>query len=88
MDNMNIKWYFRECEIIFGIPQELNKNKIINFIILITKYYINKTKTKDGTLYFLELLTLLRSKIETLTFKELSTENPNMAWVQSLADVL
>ena len=77
---------FPRMKIIFGIPQELNNNKIINFIILITKYYINKTKTRDGSFYFLELLTLLLSK--TLTIKELSTENPNMAWVQSLADVL
>ena len=61
---------FTVCEVIFGIPTNNDLNtQWINYILLISKWYINKNKEQDKPLYFFKaLLGILKNKIESITF--------------------
>ena len=66
---LEIKFTLTECEILFGIP--LNNSvelKIINFVILITKWYINNCKCMGKELFFIEVNELFREKIDCVVY--------------------
>ena len=47
---------FTICEVIFGIPINIDEyTLVINYIILFAKWYINKKKEQEKPLYFIEL---------------------------------
>ena len=49
---------FTICEVIFGIPLNSDPYKhLINYIILVAKWYINKNKEQIKPLYFIQLHT-------------------------------
>ena len=57
------------CEIIFGIPINNDRyTNVINYITLISKWYINENKEQGKTLYFIELLSILKNKIDSIIF--------------------
>ena len=58
---INLEYSF---EVIFGIPTNHNSDtKILNFLILIGKWYINKSKIKQTPIYFIEYLSILRDTL-------------------------
>ena len=42
--------------------------KIINFLILIGKWYLNNSKTNNKNIYFIDFITLIKAKIEILKY--------------------
>ena len=66
-DQIEIQLNLRECEILFGIPNAVNEDiEQINFVIIITKWYINSQRSNDKPLFLFELLNIRRTKVQTL----------------------
>ena len=68
-DNLDTSLKLTVCEIIFGICIENNKSiDMINFIILIGKNFINKSRNNRDPLYFIKFLSILKEKIECINY--------------------
>ena len=62
--NKTIKTVF---EIIFGLPTFKNPDlKLINFLILIGKWYLNNSKTQIKSIYLFNFISLIKEKTEIL----------------------
>ena len=73
--SLEIGTTFTICEVIFGI--QINNDdytNLINYVILITKWYMNKNKEQENRLYFIELLSLFNPFV-TKTVDPLTTPN-------------
>ena len=80
---------FTICEVIFGIPtNEDHYTQLINYIILISKWYINKNKEQGKPLFFIELLGVLKAKIDSITFLNTLKFRNNKDWQSLLSDLL
>ena len=90
-NNLEITYHLTVCEVLFGIPV-YNSNssdiEIINFIILMTKWYINKAKSESRKLLFLEVLKIWREKIETFTYSNKVKGKGNPEWQERLSLML
>ena len=74
-----------------GIPIVNDEDiSILNFIILITKWYINKKRTEQQRLSFFELLTILQDRIEATLYVNIINENQENedAWYYKLGEIL
>ena len=61
---MTITIKFTVCEILLGIPCTANSELLmINYLILLGKWYINEKKTKDKPILFQEFLAQIKSKL-------------------------
>ena len=61
---MTITIKFTVCEILLGIPCRANSELLmINYLILLGKWYINERKTKDKLILFQDILAQLKSKL-------------------------
>ena len=68
VDNLDFGIGLTVCEVILGIPIYNNSDfKIINFLILIGKLYLNNKKTQNKLIYFIEFITLIKEKTEILS---------------------
>ena len=77
------------CEVIFGIPIYNNSDfKIINFLILIGKWYLNSMKTQNKLIYFIEFIALIKEKAEILRYICISNNEEVEEWVANLWAVL
>ena len=77
------------CEILFGINIQNNDGiDAINFLILIGKLFINKSKSNEEPLYFIKFLTLLKDKIECIIYIENINNDEVADWERGLADAL
>ena len=66
-DNLEVSFPLTVCEVLFGINMNSDPNvKVINFIILLGKWYINNTKQNEKPLYFIDFLSLLQNKITSM----------------------
>ena len=64
--NLDTNIQFTICEIVFGITITGNSRiNTINFLILIGKLFINKSRTNKQPLYFINFLALLKDKNPT-----------------------
>ena len=56
------------CEILFGIIMNNNydDSRLLIFFILFGKWYINKRKSNQNPIYFLEYLFLIKDKVRTM----------------------
>ena len=73
------------CEVIFGIPTYKNPDlKIINFLILIGKWYLNNSKTKNKNIYFIDFIALIKAKIEIIKYIHASNNEEVDQWVADL----
>ena len=87
--NLGIKYNFTICEILFGIPGNNSVDMdIINFLILIGKYYINKTKVQNKDLYFIELIEDMRNKIKSIVYRNIIAEINLPEWQERLHNIL
>ena len=60
---------FTVCEILFGMCIEDNESfNIINFLILLGKQFINKSRTNKEPLYFYKICIVLKNKIENIIY--------------------
>ena len=80
---------FTICEVIFGIP--LNNDPythLINYIILVAKWYINKNKEQIKPLYFIQLQIILKNKTESMIFTNTLKDRENKNWQTMLLELL
>ena len=61
---------------------------VINYLILMGKWYINNTKQNEKALYFLDFLTVLQGKIRALLLANKINNRQNIEWQQIFADAL
>ena len=68
ISNLEYGFELTVCEILFGIPMNNNydDSRLLNFLILFGKWYINKRKSNQNPIYFLEYLTLIKDKVRTM----------------------
>ena len=59
-----MNYNFKICEILLGIPSNDNFIKILNFIILNVKYYINKQRSNFEPLNLFEIINKLKYKLK------------------------
>ena len=88
--SLDIQHCFTLCEVIFGIlDTNIKEQNIINFVILITKNFINNKKTKEEDIYFIELLSLLKDTIQ-LMLVQVNKEDINQddTWIEKLNCIL
>ena len=87
--SLDINTKFTVCEVIFGIPYDNDPHiRMMNFIILIAKWYINKNKEQIKRLYFIELLVILKNKIDAIVFMNTLKERENKDWQIILQELL
>ena len=73
------------CEVLFGIPSNNNPDlKIINFLILIGKWYLNNSKTQNKPIYFFDFIALIKEKTEILRNVNLINNEEVDLWVADL----
>lgn len=86
--NINIKFNLTECEIIFGLPFCKESDiDLMNFLLIITKWYINSVKSNDKPLYFLELLQIIGNKIMLISYANKINNRINKSWQDQLYDI-
>ena len=62
--NVTITVKFTVCVILLGIPCSRNSHLImINYLILLGKWYINENRTKDKPISFQDILAQLKSML-------------------------
>ena len=89
-NNLETYFSFTECEIIFGIPLDKNNIdlKIINYLILFGKWYINKCRSSNRNVYFIELLQLTKNKLDCTNYINCKNEAEMPEWQDRLYCIL
>ena len=89
IDNLGYGFELTVCEIIFGIPNTNNPDiKLVNFLTLLGKWYINKCKTTEKQIYFFEFLTILKNKVSIMTYIPMEEELGLAPWLEMLHSAL
>ena len=87
--HLEIKLNLRECEVLFGLPNTKNDHiEPINFLIILTKWYINSQRSLDKQLYFIELLNIIREKIKLFILNNSINSRVNTQWQDMLDEIL
>ena len=77
------------CEILFGLPHAVdNYIELLNFLIILGKKYINHSKTTEQPIYFIELLNLIKNKIDVIILSNNLSNRQNKGWQDTLRDNL
>lgn len=61
---------------------------MINFIILIGKIFINKSRNNGDALYFIKFLSILKEKIEIINYIKKNNDEDLRDWGRDVADAL
>ena len=89
LDELEFCFEFTVCEILFGIPTDnYVDTKLVNFLILIGKWYLNKNKNNQSPIYFFEYLIILKDKVNTMTYISKLGGVDAEPWLETLNDVL
>ena len=89
LKNIQLKLNLKECEILFGIPHTPTAHlELINFVILMTKWYINKQRSDNKELYFIELLKTIKYKIKSHILANNMNGRVNKPWQDMLDELL
>ena len=87
--NLEINFKLVECEIIFGIPSNNSVDiNIMNYIILLGKWYIHKARSSGNQLYVFEFLKILRGKIECVIQATVAKDLKPKEWQEELLSIL
>ena len=83
--NINFGFEFTVCEVLFGIPaHSVPDAETINYL----KWYLNKSKSKEQSIFFLEFLIILREKLESTISGAAGVGREVKPWQRALLDVL
>ena len=67
--NLGYGFELTVCEIVFGIPNTNNPDiRLLNFLILFRKLYINKCKSTKKQKKLFEFLNILKNKVNIMTY--------------------
>ena len=85
ISNLNLGIELTVCEVLFGIPSNNNPDlKIINFLILIGKWYLNNSKTQNKPIFFFDFISLIKEKTEILRNVNIINNEEVDLWVADL----
>ena len=86
--NLRINFKLTVCEVLFGLPYIANDNtEILNLLIIMTKWYINRSKCRDKPPNFIELLTLIKNKIYLIAITNTLNGRINKDWQETLYNI-
>ena len=88
-NNLEVSFPFTICEIIFGI--HISKDcdiDIMNYLILIGKWYINSMRNNETELFFITFLNEVRKKLELLLLNNSIHNRQNLDWQEKLSSML
>ena len=86
---LEVKLNLKECEVLFGLPNVTNNHiEPINFLIILTKWYINVQRSSDKQLFFIELLNIIREKVKLLILGNIMNNRNNTLWQDMLNEIL
>ena len=89
VDNLGYGFELTVCEVIFGIPDTKNPDiRLLNFLILMGKWYINKCRSKENQIYFFEFLMILKNKVNIMTFIPVEEDQGLSPWLEVLLNAL
>ena len=87
--NLDTSMNLTVCEILFGIYIENNNSLMtLNFLILIGKYFINRSRNNGDPLFFIKFLSLLKEKIQNITYTKIVNSQELDNWERDLLDAL
>ena len=87
--NLEFGFELTVCEILFGVPTDnYVDTRLLNFLILIGKWFINKRRTKQTSIYFIEYLSILKDKVNTMIYIPTKEGLEVEPWLNTLQDVL
>ncbi len=89
-NNLELTFHFTICEILFGIPFETNQSDLgmINFIILLGKWYMNKSRSEENRFYLITFLEILKDKVQTMININNIQVSPSNEWQYRLHEIL
>ena len=88
-DNFDIHLKLTVCEVLFGIPNNtIDEIEILNYCIILAKWYINKSRTSEKNLLFWDLLQLIIEKVKLQKQINLNNAKDNLSWQNRLLEVL
>ena len=77
------------CEIIFGIPNTNNPDiTLLNFVILLCKWYVNKCKWTEKQIFVFKFLNILKNKVNIMTYIPMEDDLGIAPWLDMLHNVL
>ena len=86
--NLEVTFDLTICEVLFGIPIYNNKDiNIINFLIMIGKWFINQCRMNETPIYFINYLYIVKEKIEIIILNNSLNDYENSDWQEALLEV-
>ena len=77
------------CEVLFGIPNyNCADTKLLIFLILLGKWYINHCKLKEKPIYLIEYLSLIKDKVEAMIYSTTTEGMVPDQWLEILHNVV
>ena len=77
------------CEILFGICIDNNDSFMtLNFLILIGTLFINRSRNNNNPFYFINFLSLLKEKIQNITYVKRINNQKLKNWERNMLDAL
>ena len=87
--NLDTSMNLTVCEILFGICIDNNDSlTTLNFLILIGKHFINRSRNNNDPFYFINFLSLLKEKIQAITYSKRINSQELEDWERDLLDAL
>ena len=84
IDNLGYGFELTVCEVIFGIPDIKNPDiRLLHFLILMGKWYINNCRSKEKQIYFFEFLMILKNKVNIMIFIPVEDDLGISPWLGS-----
>ena len=77
---INAKIKFSICEVIFGIMETIHNSSndhMINFLILLGKWYLNKQKSCKSDIIFTEFVQVIRDKLNAVRLTHVMNDTLN-----------
>ena len=71
-----------------GIPINTDNHNLLNFIILIGKWFINQCRTANKPIYFIPFLMILKDKVQTIAYNNIIKGRVNKEWQDRLDMIL
>ena len=87
--NLHFGFEFVVGKVLFGFQtHSVPDTELLNFLILMGKWYINHSKTKEKQIYFFEFLSLIREKLELIINGASSVGRNAESWQSVLLEAL
>ena len=88
ISNLDFGFEFTICEVLFGFPKHVIDSDLLNFIILMGKWYINKNKSEEKSKMLFEFLVIIKKKLELMIKGSEMVGRKTKSWHDTLLDVL